>query len=226
MRSAPCCPGHGFFLSHGATSDQIRTGDVLIERVTTGGVESQTPATVQLVLGTVSALVSYRDTAGHSGNITYPVAAGPPGGPGTEGNPLQVAPGPDGNIVLTLKFWRPQRKPIPPEKATWVDIGGLTYVTATNPGDGVKDCQPGAYSTTDASLTPGSIPFATGGGGFRDLATDRPASPANTLTYSVNLTQCLAHYGLSFGPGEEKELLFIASNGFDNAQQHVFFKRP
>ena len=183
----------------------------------------------------MSALVSYRDTAGHSATVSYPVASPtpgcpppgcPPGGPGTSGNGLQVAPGADGNIVLTLTFWRPQRKPISPETAAWMDIGGLTYVTATNAGGAVKDCPPGAYSTTDSSLTPGSIPFAAGGGGFRDLAADKPASPANTLTYSVNLTQCLASYGLSFNAGQEMEFIFMASNGFDNAQQHVFFRRP
>jgi len=99
-------------------------------------------------------------------------------------------------------------------------------VTTTNPGGAVKDCPPAAYSTTDPNLTPGSIPFMPGGGGFRDLAADRPASAANTLTYSVNLTQCLASYGLSFNAGQEMEFIFMASNGFDNAQQHVFLRRP
>jgi hypothetical protein len=113
--------------------------------------------------------------------------------------PLPVAAGPDGHVVVTLTFWRPQRRPISGEKCPsptdpdrlcsptdWIDSGGLDYST-------VDPCPPGAFSeddpTTpaiedDPSLTP-RIPK-----GFSDTAPDRPASPTNTFTYTLNLTQC------------------------------------
>jgi hypothetical protein len=98
---------HFFFLSHGATTAQIRAGDVLIERVTTGGAESEFPVTLQGVIATVPALVSYSDGQGNSLTVPYPV-------------PFRTYPvkaRPDGNVVLTVTFWRPQRRPIPPETA-------------------------------------------------------------------------------------------------------------
>src|SRR5207247_2251664 len=59
--------GFGGFLSHGATTHQIGTGDVLNWRITVGGVESQFPTTLPDVYATVPALVSYRDGPGNSG---------------------------------------------------------------------------------------------------------------------------------------------------------------
>ena len=226
-----------FFLHHGATTAQIRTGDVLVERVTTGGVETHFPATLQAVFATVPALVSYSDSAGNSATVSYPVArftpgnpppfgAGfVPGGPGTRGNGFPVAPGPSGDIVLTLTFWRPQRTPIPPETAQWIDIGGLTY--SARPMRDLKtgavleaNCPPDAYATSDPSLR---VEL----GAIKDTASDRPASAANTFTYSVNVTRCLAAKGLSFDPGQEIDFdLLASSSGGDSGVQSVSFRRP
>ena len=95
---------------------------MLIQRVSTGGSEQQFTATLQYVFVTTPALVSYDDGQGNSATVSYP---GRLGGPGTEENPFPVKAGPDGDVVVELKFWRPQRRPIPPETAEWIDIGGL-----------------------------------------------------------------------------------------------------
>ena len=61
------------FIATGATADQIGTGDVLIQRVTTGGVETQFLTALQYVFATMPALVSYDDGAGNSRTVSYPV---------------------------------------------------------------------------------------------------------------------------------------------------------
>ncbi|MEK6276844.1 MAG: hypothetical protein AABM29_02370 [Actinomycetota bacterium] len=229
-------PGPAMFLRHGATTAQIGTGDVLIQRVTTGGVESQFPAALQFVFSTVPALVSYSDTAGHSATVPYPVTPGPPptpGGPGTQGNGFPVA-GPGGDVVVTLTFWRPQRRPIPPETGDWIDIGGLTYETIFQhvgplPG-GItvqKPCPQSAYSSTDPQLGP--PPPLVPDPGLTDRATDRPASSTNTLTFTVNLTQCLTSLGVPWNSGEEASIDFLARvsrpDAPDGAIQNVWFER-
>jgi hypothetical protein len=229
-------PATGMFLLHGATTAQIGTGDVLIQRVSTGGVENQFPATLQFAFATVPALVSYRDTAGNSGTVSYPVAGpytGPPSGyrppgPGVKGNGFPVAAGPDGNVVLTLTYWRPQRRPIPGEPGdgvpgAWTDIGGLAY-TAGIPDIGIG-CPQSSVSETDPNLTTAPPPVG-GGGGFTDLAPDLPASAANTFTYTLNVTQCLTSQGISWNPGEEHDLrLGGTDDSADQTGQAVAFKR-
>ena len=233
-------PPGAFTLSHGATSAQIGTGDVVIQRVTTGGVETQFPATLQYVFATTPALVSYRDTAGNSRTVSYPISPGDPGTPGN-GFPLGAPSGED--TVLTLTSWRPQRQrlagdPLPAagESDTWTDIGGLNYTMKVQhlgmPGTGqevAKNCPQSTLSTTDPNLTaltpqdvlPNNYP------GFKDSAPDRPASPANTFTYSLNLTQCLSLLGVSWEPGEDIHLTFMAvsPNAGGDAEETVVFRR-
>jgi hypothetical protein len=212
-------------LLHGATTAQIGTGDVLIQRVTRGGVESQFPSSVQFVFATGSALVSYADTAGNSATVPYPVAGPDPGppGPGTNDNPFPVAAGADGNVLLTLTFWRPQRRPIPPEPGPWTDIGGLTYTTGLS-GVGFV-CPQSSLSETDPELAPASSPVLHTGGGVSDLAPDRAANAANTFTYTLNVTQCLASTGRSWAQGEVLGLDFVGVSGLDRVEQGVAFKR-
>ena len=124
----------------GATTEQIGTGDILIERVQRGGTEVRFTTGLQFAFATVPALASYHDTAGNSGTVSYPIAAG---GPGTDGNGFPVAAGPDGDVVITLEFWRPQRRPIadelcppPPDRVCqpdeWIDVGALIYGLIAN----------------------------------------------------------------------------------------------
>ena len=138
---------------------------------------------------------------------------GPPtvlGGPGTPGNGFPVAAGPSGAVLVTFTVWRPQRRRTPgdPGGSQWIDIGGLTYLV--NPfGARPLMCPQSSYVTTDPNLgmppanVPGRDMSGQPGGGLTDQAADQAADQANTLSFTVNLTQCLAVRGISFNPGDE-----------------------
>lgn len=226
MVTAPNLPpgDKAMFLRHGATSAQIGTGDLLIQRLPSG---DDLLATLQYVVGTTPALVSYDDGQGNSATIDYPV---PANGPGTRGNPFPVEAGPGGDVVVTLTFWRPQRRPIPPETGDWIDIGGLNYrATLSGMDPGGHTCEQGAYSSSDSNLTPTDPTPEPGGGGFADHAPDRPATTTNTLTYRLNLTACLESKGQSFRNGEQAGFGFAAvtpqMNAVDATSVDVVFQR-
>ena len=230
-------------LAHGATAAQIGTGNVLIERVTAAGVERQFPTTIQYVFATVPALASFSDGQGPRVTVSYPVAAPDPatgkgGGLGTRENPFPVKARPNGDVVLAVTFWRPQRRSIPPETAKWIDTGGLNYQAGI--ADMGLQCPQGAFSETDPNLTlapAGTLPA----GGFSDLAADQPANATNTFTYTLNLSQCLKspivpgpngpqpQPGFTFNPGEKRGFKFagVSPNGPNGgeAEQQIFFKR-
>src|SRR5207247_11298923 len=112
------------WIEPGATTTQIGSGDELIWRLTKAPADywpppGDYPSTIQFVFASSPALVSYSDTAGNSTTVSYPVARG---AAGTQGNGFPAAPGPDGNIKVTLTFWRPQRPPIAPNPDT--HLGG------------------------------------------------------------------------------------------------------
>lgn len=217
-----------------------------------GGVETELSTALQFIFATVPALVSYSDETGGPVTVSYPVAAPQPGGsgggPGTEGNEFPVSDGPDadGDIELTVTFWRPQRRPIagelcpPPEGRLcgadeWIDIGGLAYSTIMQhvgalPGGTTvqKPCPQSSFSTTDQSLTP--TPSAGPSPGFTDLAADRLASPANTLTYTLNLRQCLASLGVPWNSEQPELSVDFTANVTQpgvgaGATQSMWFKR-
>lgn len=231
--------GAGMLLMPRATTAQIGTGDVMIQRVTTGGAETHFAATLQYVFATVPALVSYSDQQGNSATVQYPVPTAncgsppcPAPGPGTWENPFAAKAGPGGDIIGRLTFWRPQRRPIPPETGEWTDIGGLVY--EVEGGNSGRDCPQRAYSTTDPNLTPAPLPAPEGEdetGGLRDLAPDRPANPSNTVTITVNLSACLRARRVEF-PGPESwkqgETKVFSVRGTDRtayAAQTIAFRR-
>jgi hypothetical protein len=224
--ACPGCDPTAFFLKHGAGPAEIKTGDLVIERVAAEGGEREITATVPYVIATVPALASYRDTAGHSSTLSYPVGAG---APGTRGNGFPVSAPAGQDVMLTLTLWRPQRRAIPdsdPPSAEWMDIGHLVH-TAYLADRGILDggCPQGAFSTTDPNLSPPTMPLI-GTGGLADAEGDEASNPANTFTYTLNLSQCLAAHGLSFAPGEEYALHFSSVAGAtDGAEQTVAFKR-
>jgi hypothetical protein len=220
-------PTGDFQLRTRAPSDKIGSGDTFIERVTSGGVEHDLTGVLNYIFNTIPAVKSYADGSGAGAEISYPV---PSNGPGTQLNPIALHPGPDGDLSLSLTFWRPQRTAIAGtgEGDGFVDIGGLTYqvnvpnaphgVTGPAPGsgmvDGPKSCRLDSLSTSDPNLSP-SAPFA-----LRDAAPDRPADPANTLNFTVDFTKCLAQAGLTMQPGDSFGFEIQAqSEAHDNADQ-------
>jgi len=236
----------------GAMTHQIGTGDNLIQWVATGIPEDQCPpanppacvnytANLQYVFGTPVALVSYDDGTG-ARVVPYPVRGSPgpfdppcpepcPGpDPGTQFNGFPVRAGPDDQVRLTLTFWRPQRRPAPGEPGyvappalpnAWIDVGGLNYDAGPVNGAG-PGCPESAYTVADPLTKPPGL------AGFIDGDdSDKPANPANTFTYTLNLTQCLASRGQSFNPGEQRLFSFTASppTSSDRVLQWVSFRR-
>jgi hypothetical protein len=245
-----------FFLQHGATvapeggrDAEIKAADPIFERVTTNGVEQAIPSGMELILATVPALVAYSDTAGNCAKVagtpgscpttfTYPV---PAGSPGTGANGFSIAPGTDG-IQLTVTFWRPQRLPIPSTTEVggdpclqqnppceWVDIGNLAYTAVLNIASGPQvnllTCPQSTY-TPGPNLTPPDSPLVGYGSALVDTVGDRAASPANTFTYSLDVSGCLASHGESLDPSETIEVQFVGTNEFDQTRLFVTFRRP
>jgi hypothetical protein len=214
---------HAVSLLHGATRDEVRAGDLLIARVGDGA-QAFTGA-LSYVFQTTPALVSYTDEAGNSQTISYPVT---PGSPGTKENPFIVSDGPDPDpippgasgpfpeIEVTLTFWRPQREALPEEPGEWIDVGHTVYVATrrginTDPSsfpDG--SCPPSAYSETDPNLTPTQAPdfplWFDPVFGLEDSSDDQPASPANTFSFTLNLTRC---FGLIFNQLDYPDGLYL-----------------
>jgi hypothetical protein len=90
---------------------------------------------------------------------------------------------------------------------------------------GQPNCPQSAYSVSDPNLSPPQ----NGNPGLTDLATDRPANPAHTITYTLNVTNCLAASGLAWNPGEEVLIRFWAVDGFSggssDTDMYAYFTR-
>ena len=207
-------PGSGFGLVPFAGSDQIGPGDLFLQHVTTGGTTETYTGTLQYVFVTTPALISYDDGQGNSASIgsgiDYPVDDG---GPGTRGNPFPVKANANGNVKIEFELWRPQRRPIPPEDPgtpedpNWIDIGGLDY-GALAPDASWRFCGGGSLSSADPNLrlTEGGFREESDQDGFRDRRGDEPADPSEKITFTVNVTKCLAERGESFKVGEVRDV--------------------
>ena len=159
--------------SPNATASQIGTGDTLIQHVSTNGVQSTFVDTVKDVFATVPhALVSYDDGQGDSLTVSYPVQGGSVGDINAPGFPVKA--GADGDVRVTLTLWHPQRTPIPPETAPWIDMGGLTY--AMNIDLSGQSCPRSAYSNPQPPLQDAPPAYAFGGA-LLDTSLDQPAQP-------------------------------------------------
>ncbi len=210
-------PTNDFQLLPGAPVEKIGSGDTFIYRITSGGVETQTPMSLNYVFSTTPALKAW--SAAGSGTVSYPANPMTSGG---SANPIAV--GTDGKVTMT--FWRPQREAIDGsgEGEGWVDIGRLRYTAdvpngpgAPTPGPG--NCRPSAYSTTDPALT-------LQGDALVDSAVDRAADPSNTLTFTVDLNDCLAARGIAWSSGQSLKVDIQARSEYgDNAAQGIFFRR-
>jgi hypothetical protein len=212
-----------FQLHPGATSAEVGSGDSFIHRVTTAGVETTAAGTLNYVFSTTPALTAFTTTAG-SGTVAYPVS---PGSLGTTQNPIPVPAG----SPINLAFWRPQRKAIAGsgEGTGFVDIGHLTYsadipngpsaadAPGGGPGPGGR-CQ-GQYASTDTDA-------AVTADGILDRTDDRPAAPANTLSFTVDVDACLAASSVTWPVGDKLaiDIQARAAQG-DNAAQKIWFKR-
>ena len=193
-----------FFLDHRARTSEIGTGDVLIQRSTSGEASVLLP----FVFATAPALVSYDDGAGNSAEVEYPISS-PPGqrALGSRENPFPVRARPNGNVMVRLTMWRPQRRPIGSEAGNWIDVGGLAYTAKTHFSID-PSCPQNAFTENDPDLAPPPFDLPTGPAGLLDRAPDQPARPANTFTFTLNLTRCRAAHGRTFDAGEAVTVSF------------------
>jgi hypothetical protein len=173
-------PRSVFGLAPLAGAAEVRAGDSYIDRIGT----SEQPVTLGSVFGTLPALAAWSDPS-RVVTISYPV---PAGAEGSESNAFTVKAGGDGDYRVTLSVWRPQRRAIPDsaEGSGWIDLGGLRYTVVGKTAEQDRKlwrCPPSAFATQDPSLTQTAS-------GLVDSAADRPASAANRLTFTVNLSEC------------------------------------
>ena len=195
-----------FVLKPGAPASLIGSGDTYIERSGT----SQQPVMLNYVFGTVPAMAGWSD-GDRNVTVSYPV---PNGDEGTESNPYR-ARGYNGSITFTI--WRPQRRSIPGagESADWIDIGHLIYTVAgfmPSFGDKVWRCPPSAYSSTDPNITLEPT-------GMRDNASDAPADPGHTLTFTVDIAACLNASGIGTPSNFSSSIFFTAASDFGDAAE-------
>lgn len=218
-----------FQLQTGATSTEIKGGDVLTEIVTDSSNKSveysgilnftynTSPAVTQVVVGSDTPIA-----------ISYPVAGG---SIGTNGTPISVPNSGDVNVTLTVL--RPERAAYAGTAETDYQAVGHSLITIDLPnapgggGSGVGNCVSG-YSTADASL---SLDTSGVEDTLTDTADDAPTSASNTVTFTINLTDCLANprSGTSAqtwaaGQSLAVDVQFRNSAG-DNAAQKLYFQR-
>lgn len=220
--------GDEFSLNPSATSMQIGSGDAWILRTTSAGVVTQTPVTLPFVFITVPALARYDDGAGGAATVSYPV---PAGGPGTPPNPIAIGRNTSGEYVFTMTLFRPQRRGIASAgEASYMDLGRLRYAVQLpnvpgkpqgGPG-GPTQCSQASLSTSDPNLTPVN---SGDSGMLADQSGDKPADPANTLTFSVNLSKCVADKGGTLAAGSRFHIhpeAFASGASSDHALQTIY----
>jgi len=230
-----------FGLAPNAASPQIGSGDVITILNTTGGNSSQTASTINFVFDTVPAIASYTDTGGDSGAISYPDVSGL----GTMNNPIRLAAGSNGDVVVTFSFWRPQRAGIVgANESAYMDIGhlwySLDYAATPTPGQTTvggataPQCPTTTYSNpstglslTDGGSVSGGLGAPAGTGMLVDSAGDLPASASNVLSFTVDLSACVVHQGQTLGVGQpyEFDLSANSQNSHDHSNQQFWIER-
>lgn len=229
-----------FALAPGASSSQIGTGSTFTEDATDpSGTVTPYLGTIQFMFTTEPALDSW-SSGSDSCTVSYPVGQG---GCGTPGNGTQLNPwligGGSGDVVVHFTFWRPQRAavPVPPNgvggdpcttaspPCQWVDMGHFFYASqpfihsgpdAMGSSTPVANCPASSYSTTNPNLVPATNP-AQNAASLKDQANDAPANPANTLSYSLDLTSCFPAGKLQSG-----DEVSVSISAYDNNNDEGF----
>lgn len=196
----------------------VAAGDTFIERVSRAGKEvSRQPVMLNYTFGTVPALKAWSDGT-RQVSVNYPV---PRGNEGTSETPFRSQQYPNGSLTFTV--WRPQRRSFPAARETgdWIDVGRLLYSAAGflegSGGDRVWSCPTSAYTTSDPNLR-------LEPDGLRDLRDDSALDPAKTLTFTVNVGECLRHSGIDPATVTASSAIYItASSDLGDAAEGVGF---
>lgn len=228
--------GHEFSLNPNAISSQIGSGDVITLLASHEGKSAQIPTTIDFVFNTVPAIASWSDGAGDSGTIAYPDASNL----GTHANPIKLAAGPEGDVTMTLTVYRPQRQGVAGAgEPAFMDVGHLgysvDYASAPEPGSATigstrsPQCPASTYSGLSSTLTTQST-----GSGEQEVATlldsaeDKPASAADAISFTIDLTKCLVAKGVSsFSIGQPMQFDISANSqsSSDHANQTFVVER-
>jgi hypothetical protein len=207
-------------------SEHIAPGDVYLQRYTDAtGKLIEVPGMLNFVFHTTPAVKAV-ETGVRTYAPTYPVTAD---APGSRMNPFHVPT--TGDVVVTFTVWRPQRPGIAAAgEAPLMDLGNLRLVANLPNGpcavgapgpcqSGPGLCPGSSFATTDPHLT--VVPD-----GIQDSFGDQAANPANTFTYSLDLSACLGTKGIAWNAGEAVMVPVQMMNVYgDNATQNVFFVR-
>lgn len=190
-------------LNPGVGTSGIRPGDTYDVRFATSAGVISVPTALSFMFVTTPAIISWDDGTGPR-EVTYPVAQN---SPGTESNPARLS-----SERLALSLWRPQRAPIGTESG-FIDMGGLTYGITIDEPQRQFGCA-GDYS----GLSPTLEQEAAAGGDpanqlwpLRDSASDAPANPANRLSFTLDLGNCLRRNGIDPSSRESVELKLTAA---------------
>lgn len=220
-------PTGDFQLQTGAKSSTISAGDVLMERVTTSGVETIIPGMLNFVFASNPAIKSVKVNSDTAQNVDYTVTPKL----GSSSNCISVPN--SGTVALTLVGYRPQRPGVSTAgEGAYVDIGG-SLVTIDIPngasvsgtgGSGPGNCRAASY--TPAS---GETNLVADANGLKDNFADTDTSASNTYSFVIDVTDCMTNAPsgpFSWNAGEKLfvDLQFRSSQG-DNAAQKICLQR-
>lgn len=220
-----------FQLLTGATSSTIGAGDTMVQIVNEGtSSETVVPGMLNFVFTSTPALKSVAVNGGAATTIDY--FSNPVKGSGSSCISVPAT----GQVELELTGWRPQRVGIESAgEGEYVDIGG-SLITIDIPnapctlsggggcsGTGPGNCVMGAYNAdSDTNLSVQT-------NGIDDNKGDVDSDSANTYTFKVNLSSCLAGASSGTIPWNAGESLFVdlqfRSDVGDNAAQKFCVKR-
>jgi len=217
--------------THVTSASAIGAGDTLIELVDSSGTASEIAGMLNFTFNTTPA-VKTLSMGGVATDLVYPSQ---PSMAGSNGNPLTAPVGWDGK--LTIVAYRPQRPGVSAAgEGDFVDIGN-SLITIDIPNgpctngsgcvpQGPGNCTASAYSSSDTNISadPNGLKDKRA-----DQDTDTAAASSNTLTFTIDLDQCLnsaAGGPINWGAGQYLgiDLQFRNSSG-DNAAQKFFIAK-
>lgn len=225
--SNPACTGattmyNRQFIPQMGTAD-VTPGSLFSMNMTTGGkVVGSVAGTLAPYFASVPALKEV-GVGGQTKSIDYSKkeVTGAGGALGTQGNPIVV---PAGNKTISLTFWRPQRSGVTDAgEGRFVDMGALRYGFYVGVN---RKCDAGAMTPQSSTLvsSPGTEEFAHTP--LVDSAKDAAPNPANTMTFTVDLSKCEGGSAPVIGGSAQMVTLIASSpaNGGLKAYQDFYVK--
>ena len=214
---------------------EIGAGDLITEIVTdTSGVETLYSRVIQFVFNTTPAVKTLSVLDGNNTaytnspyTVTYPVSDTAAG----TGNNCFQAPS-SGTVKLNITAWRPQRPGIAAAgEGSYMDVGNSSVIIDLPnapcvlngqggcSGMNTSRCTAANFSTTDSNLS-------SDGDGLKDSFPDTASDPANTFSFTVDLSGCLSTGPVSWNSGETLFVDLQMKNSVgDNAAQKFCVKR-